>query len=392
MITRQKKTWISGFVLAVVTVWICKSQSSKLTSKRKKTIMIKYDQIEDYIINNRALQIIHKLGFAEKAVVYYHQNCMDGSCSAALMKILLKERCVSNTEFVPVNYNTEFPMDTVDESAICLMVDFSVPVEVLEQIQAKSVGLLIIDHHKSAVEAILKYQETETPKFGYILGGTNHSGASLVYEIFYNQLQLTYKSNAMEKIVSHCYYHDLWRHNGVITDPSYGFVTAVYGLCEDSDKNTASENIRNFFVEFFEYKDYQDDKDYSSKFLMQIEGYSNIGLQMLKFKDLEAKAYVASGKHCILQQGERIYNFFAVKAPYRAASMVGTTGYMEHPHTNFVAIYEDKPDSEDYVISLRARKGGVDVSEVAKFYEGGGHASAAGFKIKKEVWDAIVNR
>ena len=72
--------------------------------------------------------------------------------------------------------------------------------------------------------------------------------------------------------------------------------------------------------------------------------------------------------------------------------MVGTTGYMEHPHTNFVAIYEDKPDSEDYVISLRARKGGVDVSEVAKFYAGGGHASAAGFKIKKEVWDAIVNR
>ena len=351
--------------------------------------MIKYDQIEDYIINNRALQVIKELNVADRAVVYYHQNCMDGSCSAALMAHLLKENKVNNVTFVPVNYNGEFPMDTVDEFALCFMVDFSVPVEVLEQIEEKSNGLLIIDHHKSAVEAILSYQETATPKFGYILGGVNHSGASLVYEIFYSQLRLATKNNAIEKIVTHCRNHDTWRHNGIITDPSYGFTTAIYGMCEDPDKNIASENMRNVLVGFFEP---EETEDYSSKFLMQIEGYSNIGLQMLKFKDLEAKAYVASGKHCILQQGERIYNFFAVKAPYRAASMVGTTGYMEHPHTNFVAIYEDKPDSEDYVISLRTRKGGVDVSEVAKFYEGGGHASAAGFKIKKEVWDAIVNR
>ena len=351
--------------------------------------MIKYDQIEDYIINNRALQVIKELNVADRAVVYYHQNCMDGSCSAALMAHLLKENEVNNITFVPVNYNGEFPMDMVDEFTLCFMVDFSVPVEVLEQIEEKSNGLLIIDHHKSAVEAILNYQEIATPKFGYILGGVNHSGASLVYEIFYNQLRVATKNNAMEKIVTHCRNHDTWRHNGIITDPSYGFTTAIYGMCEDADKNIASENMRNVLVGFFEP---EDTEDYSSKFSMQIEGYSNIGLQMLKFKDLEARTYVASGKHCILKQDERFYNFFAVKAPYRAASMVGTIGYMEHPHTNFVAIYEDKPDSEDYVISLRARKGGVDVSEVAKFYAGGGHASAAGFKIKKEVWDAIVNR
>ena len=76
--------------------------------------MIKYDQIEDYIINNRALQVIKELNVADRAVVYYHQNCMDGSCSAALMAHLLKENEVNNVTFVPVNYNGEFTMDMVD--------------------------------------------------------------------------------------------------------------------------------------------------------------------------------------------------------------------------------------------------------------------------------------
>lgn len=353
--------------------------------------MIKYDQIEDYIINNRALKMLLEFNDADRAIVYYHENCMDGSCSAALMSQVLHRKKLKQINFVPVNYGREFPMESVDENALCFMVDFSAPVEVLEQIEAKSKGLLIIDHHKSAVEAILKYQETETPNFGYILAGTKHSGASLIHEVLIKQLNLVRNTSTMEKIVEHCRKHDTWQHNGVITDPSYGFVTTVYGVCEDQDKLKASDNMRKLIDGFFCTAYANDD---NTLIHQQIEGYSNIGLQMLKFKDLEAKAYVASGKHCncILKQDERFYNFFAVKAPYRAASMVGTIGYMEHPHTNFVAIYEDKPDSEDYVISLRARKGGVDVSEVAKFFGGGGHASAAGFKIKKEVWDAIVNR
>ena len=351
--------------------------------------MIEYDRIEDYIINNRALQVLLELNVADRAVVYYHQNCMDGSCSASLMSQVLEQKKMQHITYIPVNYNKEFPMDTVDELALCFMVDFSAPVEVLEEIEQKSQGLLIIDHHQSAVEAILKYQETATPKFGYILAGTKHSGASLIHEVLIKQLRLVGNTTPMERIVDHCCNHDTWRHNGVITDPSYGFVTAVYAACEDSDKDQASKNMLDFLNIFFRAAYAADD---NAHVFQQIEGYSNIGIQMLKFKILEAQSYVKTGKHAYLQQDERIYQFLAVKAPYRTTSMVGTTGYLLFPDTNFVAIYEDKPDSEDYVISLRSRKGGVDVSAVAKFYGGGGHASAAGFKIKKEIWDAIVNK
>lgn len=360
--------------------------------------MIKYDQIEDYIINNRALQVINEVTVADKANIYYHQNCMDGSCSAALMFHILRQKNIKNIELIPVNYNKEFPMEKVDEFSLCFMVDFSAPVEVLEKIEAKSNGLLIIDHHKTAVEAILKYQETTTPKFGYILAGTKHSGASLIHEVLINQLSMVTNTVLMEKIVDHCRIHDTWKHNGVITDPNYGFVTAVYGACEDTDKDQASKNMVDFLYRFIsdadklahttEVSHYANTSVENHSSFRTIVGLSNIGIQMLKFKELEAKAYIDAGTKVAIQQGQRMYNALVVVAPYRAASMVGSIGYNTHKDIDFVAIYEDKPDTDEYVISLRGS--GVDVSEVAKFYGGGGHAGAAGFSIKKDQWEEII--
>ena len=39
-------------------------------------------------------------------------------------------------------------------------------------------------------------------------------------------------------------------------------------------------------------------------------------------------------------------------------------------------------DGEGYVFSLRSDDNGLDVSEIAKQYGGGGHKHAAGFKLK----------
>jgi oligoribonuclease NrnB/cAMP/cGMP phosphodiesterase (DHH superfamily) len=368
--------------------------------------MTEYSQIDGYIINSRGLQLALRTSTAKNINVYYHQNCLDGSCSAALMQHLFENAAKVDGvprkyTYMPVNYGNEFPMQTIEKpDTLCIMVDFSAAPEVLQEINSRCEGLLVIDHHKSAVEAILKYGETTTPEFGYILGDKNNSGASLVYEIFYDKLGLVDITGTLTQIVSHCRIHDTWRHNGVITDPSYGFATAIYSAGEHTDKNVASYQMSLMLTELFraalkakkEYTGSCYSEESSSVKIPSIEGLCAIGNKMLKTKELEALAYVEAGKHAYLQQDERIYNFLAVKAPYRAASMVGTVGYTVNPVANFIAIYEDKPDSDEYVISLRTRQGGVDVSAVAKFYGGGGHASAAGFKVKKEIWDAIVNK
>jgi nanoRNase/pAp phosphatase (c-di-AMP/oligoRNAs hydrolase) len=51
----------------------------------------------------------------------------------------------------------------------------------------------------------------------------------------------------------------------------------------------------------------------------------------------------------------------------------------KHP---FAALYFDTGDGKR-VFSLRSVEGGVDVSEIAKQYGGGGHPHAAGFTVNK---------
>ena len=48
----------------------------------------------------------------------------------------------------------------------------------------------------------------------------------------------------------------------------------------------------------------------------------------------------------------------------------------------FAACYWDTPEGR--VFSLRSSSDGVDVSEIAKQFGGGGHKNAAGFKIAPE--------
>ena len=51
---------------------------------------------------------------------------------------------------------------------------------------------------------------------------------------------------------------------------------------------------------------------------------------------------------------------------------------------DFAAIWQQLP-SGDYKYSLRSREGGMDVSVIAQEFGGGGHARAAGFRVKEKV-------
>ncbi|MCR5501860.1 MAG: bifunctional oligoribonuclease/PAP phosphatase NrnA [Lachnospiraceae bacterium] len=55
-----------------------------------------------------------------------------------------------------------------------------------------------------------------------------------------------------------------------------------------------------------------------------------------------------------------------------------------------VAIFMYEVESMEYKVSLRSR-GLVDVAKIAKFYDGGGHARAAGFTMKGTFYDIVNN-
>lgn len=84
------------------------------------------------------------------------------------------------------------------------------------------------------------------------------------------------------------------------------------------------------------------------------------------------------------------YNVPVVNAPYMWASELGNELCQGEP---FAATYYDTAEAR--VFSLRSKDDGVDVSEIASEFGGGGHRNAAGFRVPldeleqfKEVSDA----
>jgi oligoribonuclease NrnB/cAMP/cGMP phosphodiesterase (DHH superfamily) len=78
------------------------------------------------------------------------------------------------------------------------------------------------------------------------------------------------------------------------------------------------------------------------------------------------------------------YRILCANVPFTMTSDAGNEMCKEHP-TLFAACYWDTPDARVY--SLRSLEGGIDVSEIATLYGGGGHKHAAGFQIPAEHFD-----
>lgn len=83
---------------------------------------------------------------------------------------------------------------------------------------------------------------------------------------------------------------------------------------------------------------------------------------------------------------KRRYAFLTLMAPH--ASEIGHAVLDQFPEVDYVVMAMPGIDA----VSMRARDGGVDVSEIAKANGGGGHAAAAGFpyRLGEIVWNAVA--
>jgi oligoribonuclease NrnB/cAMP/cGMP phosphodiesterase (DHH superfamily) len=72
------------------------------------------------------------------------------------------------------------------------------------------------------------------------------------------------------------------------------------------------------------------------------------------------------------------YDVPVASLPY---TMSSDAGHMMSQGEPFAACYWDT--AENRTFSLRAADDGMDVSEIAKLYGGGGHAKASGFRVQR---------
>ena len=319
----------------------------------------------------------------ENIICIYHGNCADGFTAAwAVWKRF------PNAEFHAGVYG-EDPPDVSQKRVI--LVDFSYKPDVLREMSRKAESMLILDHHKSAMEEIKNYEMIENGKkcqlfvnmfqeysgpltwdrhiqnayqdycegipraLIYTVLDMNRSGARIAWDFFH-------PDNLVPQLVLHVEDRDLWRFE--------------------------LEKTREIQSYVFSHEYTFDNWDFLAGMCDDPEGYKEIAsagaaIERKHFKDVAELIKVSKRRMFI--GGHEVY---VVNLPYTMASdachaLCKETMYPSgsgelNTTPPFGASYWDGHNGRTF--SLRSI-GNFDVSEVARKYGGGGHKNAAGFKV-----------
>jgi len=263
-----------------------------------------------------------------KRLVIYHANCIDGYTAAWAAWL----RYGDGAEYVPANYG-DAPPDVTGRDV--LVVDFSYPRDVMLKMNEQATALSVFDHHKTA-EAALAGLDFATFDMA-------RSGAGLTWDVLHGKER--------PWLVAYVEDRDLWRW--ALRDSKE--VNAWIGACKRED-----------FA------------DWSTLNGAGVQAARARGEAVLTFVDRYVSEMAAQSR-LVEFEGHRIP---IVNAPYiNISELVGKLA----ESAPFALGWFHRADGL-YAYSLRSRGAdGVDVSEIAKKYGGGGHRNSAGFALAERL-------
>lgn len=268
-----------------------------------------------------------------KPLVMYHANCWDGFCAAWIARMAL-----GDIEAVPMHYGAPNPAVDGRETYV---LDFSFPREKMLAMHEDAKSLLVLDHHKTAQEAL--------DGLPFCRFDMNKSGARLTWEHFAHIGG--WEGAEAPWLVDYTEDRDLWRH----------------ALPNSEEVNAA---LRSYPLDF---------DLWARQFYGAAPPPLSLVLEGAAIRRREKQIVDDHVRHAreIEMDGHRI---LIVNATVLFSEIAGELA-KERP---FGACYFDRQDSKRQW-SLRSRNGGVDVSVIAKAHGGGGHAQAAGFESEVSV-------
>lgn len=278
---------------------------------------------------------------------------MDGVAAAWAAWRALGEDAV----LLPMQYGGAVPESAFDVTKGVFFVDICPPVAVMEELlddAPADLWVMVLDHHKTA-EADMQHEEVRhtndnwhTAGFEaghiYALFDMERSGAALAWWFFHR--------TPTPEVLLYVQDRDLWQWRM----PQSREFSA--GLREVMGQMSMEAFDRACFLSIGAIKE-------TGKVVLGVEG--GIVKQVVRravYQSVKIAGdpyFVAVAESAVLQSeiGEALLAGAACFAAIRFVD--GETGTL--------------------VVSLRARKGGVDVGRIAKLYGGGGHQAAAGFSV-----------
>jgi uncharacterized protein len=263
-------------------------------------------------------------------ICIYHGNCADGFSAAWVVRKAF-ENNGEYIDFYPGVYQEPPPEDIINKNVI--FVDFCYKRPIILEMAEKANSILIIDHHKSAVEDLIDLPDNVVTKFDI-----EHSGAMLTWIHFF-------PGKEPPQLLKHIEDRDLWKFE--------------------------LPNTRAIQATIFSYPYDFDIWDQLMESNMETLVNEGIAIERKHFKDMYE--LIAVTRREMVIGGIKIP---VANLPYTLTSDAGYEMAEGYP---FAACYWDTPGGR--VFSLRSREDGIDVSEIAKQYGGGGHKHAAGFRV-----------
>ncbi len=270
-------------------------------------------------------------------VVLYHDNCSDGWCAA-----WIASRACPDAKLIPVQYGQPVPSDLMD--ARVLVVDFSYKRRQMLELAAAASELIVLDHHKTAQEDLEGLAEEADQIYGSkvtVVFDMMKSGARLAWEHFHPD------RHHAPALVCYVEDRDLWR----------------WSLPESKEINAAIGSYPRTA------EAWQDLHDWCSTRLGKL---AQEGAAILRY---QAQVVASHIKNAVEVQIDTHMVLCC-----NATVLMSEIGQELAQSRPFGATYFTRSDGKR-VFSLRSTKDGIDVSEVAKKFGGGGHQHAAGFEI-----------
>lgn len=286
-------------------------------------------------------------------ICIYHGGCADGFTAAWAVWLAL-----GNIDFHPGIYGVA-PPDVTGRDVI--MVDFSYKRPVIEEMAQSCRTMLILDHHKTAEADLASigrpycfgwdehlrsvhnalHAFDRDPRAPFAIFDMDRSGAQIAWDFFH-----PYKLRP--KIVDYVADRDLWRFSLPFSREISAWIYS-WEMKFDLWDAIAQKLEGDGFTE------------------AEISGRS-----ILRQHDKNVATLIRNTQRTMVIGGMPVP---VANVPHFMASDAGHLLAVDQP---FSATYYDREGAR--VFSLRSRKGGADVAQIAAGYGGGGHSNAAGFQ------------
>jgi oligoribonuclease NrnB/cAMP/cGMP phosphodiesterase (DHH superfamily) len=288
--------------------------------------------------------------------IFYHKRDLDGYCSGAITRYYHEKILRTEVKMYPFDYGDDFPFDEIKEGSTVLMVDVTVnPYEVLEEV-ARRYKLFVIDHHKSFVGWVKEHPNVN----GAFKVGL--SASEIAWRHFFHKKE-------MPNLVRLLGRYDVW-DNADQKQWWDQIMPIQMGMKSYKTDPSTIEGFQ-FWVEYFDKCLSPQNKAFELENQIRLDGYTIIDYQ--KAEDAKTVSLYA----------------FDAEFEGMKAICLNTTRFNSQ-------VYESVWDNtkydimlawvcvqgKRYSVSLYTDKEGIDVSAIARKYDGGGHLQAAGFQCK----------